>query len=215
MTYKADGPSLHQDSPQRAGVDGRRLRSARTRQLVIEAYLSLVRENPKIPTANQIAGRAGYSVRSVFERFADLHALRIAAIDHAFGQAVHETLATHPAGDRQTRLAIHVRRRAQVCEQWLPLWRALNANKGESKELEERIGLIRRMIVGWLGQVYSPELSSLSEESKARTVLAIEALIDFESWGRMREFHALSFEESCAVWGQAIDRLLPPTPPNS
>jgi len=215
MTIKAEGPSLYPDSPRRAGVDGRRLRSARTRQLVIEAYLALVRENPKVPTANHIAERAGCSVRSIFERFPDLHALRIAAIDHAFGAAVDETLATHPSGDRHTRLNIHVRRRAQVCEQWLPLWRALNANKGESKELQERIALIRRMIVGWLAQVYSPELSSLSDEARSRTVLAIEALIDFESWGRMREFHALSFEEACEVWVQGIDRLLPPTPPNS
>lgn len=206
---------MYPGSVRRAGIDGRRLRSARTRQLVIEAYLALVRENPKVPTANHIAERAGCSVRSIFERFPDLHALRIAAIDHAFGAAVDETLATHPSGDRRTRLNIHVRRRAQVCEQWLPLWRALNANKGESKELQERIALIRRTIVGWLAQVYSPELSSLSDESRSRTVLAIEALIDFESWGRMREFHALSFEEACAVWVQGIDRLLPPAPPNS
>jgi hypothetical protein len=28
----------------------------------------------------------------------------------------------------------------------------------------------------------------------------------------MREMFGLSFEESCAVWITAIDRLLPPTP---
>ena len=41
-------------------IDGRRLRSERTKQLIIEAFLSLLRDNPQMPTAVQIAERAGY-----------------------------------------------------------------------------------------------------------------------------------------------------------
>ena len=36
-------------------IDGRRQRSERTRQTIIEAYLALLRESPHIPTAAQIA----------------------------------------------------------------------------------------------------------------------------------------------------------------
>jgi hypothetical protein len=36
-------------------IDGRRLRSARTKQLIIEAYLTLLRESSQIPTAATIA----------------------------------------------------------------------------------------------------------------------------------------------------------------
>ncbi|MBL6614589.1 MAG: TetR/AcrR family transcriptional regulator, partial [Reyranella sp.] len=45
-----------------ARIDGRRLRSERTKQLIIEAYLALLRENPvaPMPTAARIAERAGY-----------------------------------------------------------------------------------------------------------------------------------------------------------
>jgi AcrR family transcriptional regulator len=93
----------------------------------MEAYLALLRENPNIPPAGQIAERAGCSVRSVFERFPDLLALRIAATDFAFGQASGQTWAIVTEGDRQTRLRNHVERRAQVCEQWLPLRRILDA----------------------------------------------------------------------------------------
>ena len=55
-------------------IDGRRLRSARTRQLIMEAYLALLNESPKLPmpTAVQIAERAGYSVRSIFAPTCDL-----------------------------------------------------------------------------------------------------------------------------------------------
>jgi hypothetical protein len=43
-------------------------------------------------------------------------------------------------------------------------------------------------------------------------MLALESLLDFESWARMRELYGLSFEQASGVWFKAIDRLLPPTP---
>lgn len=196
-------------------VDGRRLRSARTRQLIIEAYLALLRENPRIPTAASIAQRAGYSVRSVFERFPDLHALRVAATDEALLKVSTEVAAQPAVGGRQDRLRTHVETRGRVCEEWLPLWRALNANQGDSPDLKGRIRLIRERVIQRVEKMYAPELATLGEHERRQTVLAMEALIDFESWARMRELFGLSFEDACGVWNRALDRLLPPTPPVS
>jgi AcrR family transcriptional regulator len=95
MTERDMQPS--QVSRQARPLDGRRLRSARTRQLIIEAYLALLRENPRIPTAASIAQRAGCSVRSIFERFPDLHALRVAATDEALLKASTEVAANRPS----------------------------------------------------------------------------------------------------------------------
>jgi AcrR family transcriptional regulator len=198
--------------PKTTRIDGRRLRSARTKQLIIEAYLALLRESPQIPTAASIAERAGYSVRSVFERFPDLHALRVAATDYAFTQGTAQAVARDFSGDRQTRIRSHVQTRAWICEQWLPLWRALNANQGDSSELKTRIQLIRQAILKRIELMYQAELSTLEETDRRQTMIAIESLIDFESWARMRDFSGLSVEEACEVWVSAIDRLLPPTP---
>ena len=196
-------------------ADGRRLRSARTRQLIIEAYLALLREDSRIPTAASIARRAGYSVRSVFERFPDLHALRVAATDEALLKASAQVAAQPTTGSRNDRLKTHVEARGRVCEEWLPLWRALNANQGDSTELKARIRLIREMVIRRIEEMYAQELASLDQRERQQTVLAIEALIDFESWARMRELFGLSFEDACDVWRRAVDRLLPPTPPVS
>ena len=193
-------------------IDGRRQRSERTRQTIIEAYLALLRESPHIPTAAQIAERAGYSIRSIFERFPDLHALRVAATDYAFAMGNAQAAPRHVDGDRQTRLRSQVETRAHTCERWLPLWRALNANQGDSIELKTRLRLAREMIMQRLELMYQPELASLSEVDRRRTLIALESLIDFESWGRMRELYGLSFEQACALWIRVIDRLLPPTP---
>ncbi len=196
-------------------VDGRRLRSARTRQLIIEAYLALLRENPQIPTAASIAQRAGYSVRSIFERFPDLHALRVAATDEALLKASAEVAALPADGSRRDRVTTHVEARGRVCEKWLPLWRALNANQGDSADLKARIRLIREMVIRRIEEVYAPELATLGHCERRQTVLAIEALVDFESWARLRGLFGLSFDDACGVWKRAIDRLLPPTPPVS
>ena len=115
-------------------------------------------------------------------------------------------------GDRATRIRTQVETRAQTCEDWLPLWRALVLNQQVSEELRTRIRRVREAIMARILLMYRPELDSVSQVERRRTLIAIEALTDFESWARMREAAGLSVEEACTVWIRAIDRLLPPTP---
>src|ERR1043165_183403 len=110
------------DSPKPASIDGRRRRSERTRQSIIEAYLALLNESPRVPPSAQIAERAGYSVRSLFERFPDLLSLSLAAADFAFAQANAQAVIRNLHADRATRIRTQVETRAQTCEDWLPLW---------------------------------------------------------------------------------------------
>lgn len=193
-------------------IDGRRLRSERTRQVLIESYLELVRENLQVPTAAQIAQRAGCSVRSVFERFSDMLSLSLAAVDYAFARGMAQEVVRNLDADRQTRLQSQVETRAEICERWLPLWRALVRNRSESEHLAVRIERARNMIVDRLEMMYRPELSTVPERQRRQILIALETLTDFESWGRMRDHHGLSVEAARDVWINAIDRMLPPTP---
>ena len=193
-------------------LDGRRRRSERTRQVIMDSYIALLRESPEIPTASLIAQRAGLSTRSIFERFDDLQTLSLATVDYAFTLGEAEAVVHDVDGDRAARLRSHVQTRANTCERWLPLWRVVVANQGKLGELKDRIRFIRRAVVGRLELMYRPELSTLGDSERRDLLIALEALIDFESWGRMREGHGLSVEEASAVWGRMIDRMLPPTP---
>ena len=198
--------------PPSSSPDGRRLRSERTKQSIMEAYIELLRERPEIPTAAQIAARAGISTRSVFERFVDLQRLSLATVDHAFAMGEAQAVARNIDGDRQTRVRSHVETRAQTCEHWLPVWRVVIANLGRLDALRERVRFIRQVIVKRMELMYRPELEGLPAQERRDLLIALEALVDFESWGRMRESHGLSFDEACSVWMRMIDRLLPPTP---
>jgi hypothetical protein len=193
-------------------IDGRRLRSERTKQLIVEAYLLLLREGNRNPTAAQTAERAGYSVRSVFERFPDLHALRVMATDYSLSQAAALAPARHVDGDRATRIKSQVETRAGTCERGVLMWRMLLAFQQGSDELRQRVKIGRDRTIGRVEQMYAPELATLDEAKRKQILITIEALTDHESWARMRQYYDLSFEESCAVWMRAIDRLLPPTP---
>lgn len=55
--------------------DGRRLRSERSRQAIIKASIACVDEGVLVPTAQQIAERAGVGIRSFFRHFADMETL--------------------------------------------------------------------------------------------------------------------------------------------
>jgi AcrR family transcriptional regulator len=193
-------------------IDGRRLRSERTKQLIIEAFLSFLRENAAMPTAAQIAEKAGYSVRSIFERFPDLNALKLAATDYAAAQAAALAPARHVDADRATRLRSQVETRAGTCERGVVLWRVLLSSDDESGEIARRVAKSREMTIARLELMYRPELSTLPEAERRDLLIALETLTDQENWARMREMFELSFEEACAVWVTALDRLLPPTP---
>jgi AcrR family transcriptional regulator len=213
MTNGLDATSDKRSVRRSDRIDGRRLRSERTKQLIIEAYLALATENsPQVPTAAEIAHRAGYSVRSVFERFLDIHALQVAAVDYAMVQVAALAPARDANGDRPTRVRTHVETRGRSCERWLPLWRSLIANQGESEELKRRIVMARERVVERLEFMYALELSTLEARERRHLLIVLEALTDVESWARMRELFGLSFEEACETWVHAIDRLLPATP---
>lgn len=196
-------------------VDGRRLRSERTRQLIIEAYMALVRDGSQVPTAVQIAERAGYSVRSIFERFPDMHALRVAVTDYAIAEGRAQGALRDVDADRLTRIRSHVEQRGQGCERWLPLWRVLSTKNDESPELKKRMRMVRELVRMRLELMFQRELSSVVDPQRRHTVIALETLTDFENWGRMRELYGLDFEQAARVWVRAIDRLLPPTPADS
>lgn len=193
-------------------IDGRRLRSERTRQLIIEAYLALAQEmSPRVPTAAEIADKAGYSVRSVFERFPDILALQVAAVDYSLTQMSALAPPWGTDGDYNARIEAHVQMRGQTCETWLPLWRSLIVNQGDSPELKARVRLARDGVTARMELMFAPEFAMMPSGERRQILIVLEALTDVESWARMRELFGLTIDEACLVWTQTIKRLLPAT----
>ena len=148
----------------------------------------------------------------MFERFDDLQTLSIAAVDHAFAIGESQAVARNVDGQRHERIRSHVETRAETCERWVPLWRVAVANQERLDALKVRLRFVRQVVIRRIELMYAPELANMGEIDRRDLLIGIDAVIDFESWGRMREFHGLSFEEGVGLWIRTIDRLLPPTP---
>ena len=204
--------STIEDRPKVRRFDGRHLRSERTRQLMIEAYLQLVEEKGRIPTATEIAQRAGYSVRSIFERFPDLDALSLATADYAIAAGQAQAQAEDVEGDRATRIQSHVHTRAEACERWLPLWRILTspATQAQVAALAMRVQAVRQANIERIELMYRRELATLAPEARQRLLVVLATLTSFESWEQMRAAgFGLSVDDAESVWRSAIDRMLP------
>ena len=188
-------------------IDGRHLRSERTRLAIIEAYLELLRRKSVMPTAAQLADEAGCSVRSIFGRFSDLNALSLATADYAIAQGQAEAVARDFNGDRPTRIRSHVETRALACEKWLPLWRIITS-LDQDAEMRTRVVVVRLANIERMKLMYRLELASLREAARDQLLTALAVLISFESWDQMRHTFRLSTEAAQSVWRSAIDRML-------
>jgi AcrR family transcriptional regulator len=193
-------------------IDARTTRKDRSRQAILRAYIELVNETHRQPTALQIAERAGCSLRLIFQHFADLPSLTLAAAQIGYAQARARGDAAKLDGDRQTRIRTHMERRARNCEAWQPLWSIAIALKDQSAEFRHLAGLVRKATLDRLAAIYAPELASLSEVDRRRLLIALEAITDYQSWARLRDDHGLSVEQAVASWVAIVDRMLPPTP---
>ncbi len=191
--------------------DGRTARGERTKREIVEAYIALLREQRRIPTAAQIAERAGYSLRTMYLHFSDIGTLSIAACDYAIQQGLSVPVGDKPAADRLTRIRFQVEIRAQNCERWLPLWRMLLHYQDSVPELGRRVAIARQLVFERLHLMYRKELAALGDAERRAMLLALESLTDYESWGRMREQHGLTVDQACQAWITVIDRLLPQT----
>jgi hypothetical protein len=133
-------------------------------------------------------------------------------VDYSLAQLAALAPPRGANGDRRTRIESHVRTRGQTCERWLPLWRSLIVNQGDSPELKARIRVAREHATARMELMFAPELAMIAAGERRQILIALEALTDIESWARMREYFSQSIDEACLVWTQAIDRLLPAGP---
>lgn len=207
-SLKSSSPS--EDKP----IDGRRARSLRTRALIIDTYITLLRENQRIPTADGVAARAGLSQRGIFGHFPDLKSLGVAAFDHVVGHGLSTPVGDMAKCSRPERIAFQVEVRARNCETWLPMWRVVQRAFLSVPDIAQRIEAVRALTRTRIELMYETGLATLPPEQRMAVVAAIEALTDFETWGRLRGHYNLTVEAACAAWVEAIDRLLPQAPAN-
>lgn len=177
-----------------AAPDGRRLRSERSRQAIIDASVALTTEGILIPTAQQISERAGVGIRSFFRHFADMESL-FAAADEQSRETVE---ALFVGGDRSgtldERILHAVQRRSEGYENQKNAILSAAAQRWRMEVLRKNYARyqrgLRKDLESWL-----PELKSLPANQRE----SVDAVASAEMWLRLRDHQGLSKKVSIEV----------------
>jgi len=137
--------AVFQIPPRRGAVARTNARGEKSRLVIVDALLALVSEGDLRPTVPRVADRARLSLRSVFHHFSDVDALLGAALDRQ-----QERCAGLPRGvpleiALPARVERFVRQRARVCEEMMPVLRALLQHEPHSPKLAERLRALHRV----------------------------------------------------------------------
>ncbi len=184
-------------------IDGRRARSERSKQAIIEASLALMDEGRLIPTAQQIADKAGVAIRSFFRHFEDMETL-FATIDEQIRDAMEVLFFGGDGhGTLEERILQAVERYGVGYEKHRNLILSTSAQLWRSETLRSNYARyqrgLRKDLTTWL-----PELKRLSGPEQE----AVCAIASFEMWHRLRYHQGLSQEKTIGVLAGLLQSLL-------
>ena len=183
--------------------DGRRQRSERSQTAIIEAALALMNEGALVPTAQQIADRAGVGIRSFFRHFADMDSLFLAADEMLISSYEALFEVDNRAGTLSERVARAVDLYGNAFDQLRPIILCTQAQLWRSPKLRENYAWhqkrLRRELELWL-----PEVVALPADRRE----ALHAVASFDMWHRLREHQGLSPKASSDIVTSLVNDLI-------
>jgi AcrR family transcriptional regulator len=190
-------------------TDGRNLRRDRNRDAVVTALLGLYREGNLGPNADEIAERAGISVRSLFRYFDDVDTLVRAAIarqqEHLAPLYALDASVDRPLAERVDRF---VAGRVRLLEGMGEVGRVARALAARQPLILAELARIRGALRRQLTDLFAAELDQLPPAERATTAAAADVVASWESFDLMRNDQGLSRDDAAAAMGAALRRLL-------
>ncbi len=183
--------------------DGRRQRSERSQTAIIEAALSLMDEGTLVPTAQQIADRAGVGIRSFFRHFADMDSLFLAADDMLLSSYEALFEVDDRAGALASRVARAVDLYGNAFDKLRPIILCTQAQLWRSPKLRENYAWHQKRLRKEL-ELWLPEVSAMPKDLRE----ALHAVASFDMWHRLREHQGLSPKASTDIISSLVMDLI-------
>ena len=184
-------------------LDGRRRRGQDNRARIVAAMMEIIHGGQVAPSAEQVAARADVGLRTVFRHFQDMDSL-YREIGAVIGRRVRAILQAPLSAEAwPDRLLETVARRAQAFETIAPFKRAADVFRHRSKYLgSDYAGLVVE-----LRKVLVQELPPQILRDKDR-VEALDLMLSFEAWSRLRREQELSAKRAQEVLEAAVRQLI-------
>ncbi len=190
-----------------AATDGRVARGERTRAAIVAAFLDLLSNGSPSPTARDIAARAGVSVRSIFQHFDDLEALR-ADVVRLQAERIRPMIDDlDDSGPLDRRIAALVAQRRRLYEHIAPLRRSVSGVE-RSGAVQAGIDEMHWRLRRQLSAQFAEELTAMPRARSTGVLAAADALTSFEAWDQLRSIQRLTPDGSARALRVALARLL-------
>lgn len=184
-------------------TDGRRRRGQDNRARIVTAMLEIIRTGDMSPSAEQVAARADVGLRTVFRHFKDMDSL-YSEMSQVIEEQLRAVVKTpFRSTDWKDRVLELVDRRAYGFERIAPFKHASEAYRHRSRFLDADSG----RLVKALRKILDRELPA-AVAADTLTVEALDLLLSFEAWSRLRREQGRSVEEAIAILRAAVGRLL-------
>jgi len=191
-----------------ARIDGRLLRSARTRTAVVDALLDLLNEGELQPTTARIAARAGVSLRVVFHHFNNLEAL-YSEVALRQGERIRPLAQNiSPELPLLERIDLLTAQRSRIYEAISPVRRAGLLMEPFHPSLGRELAAVRNEMRERAASIFAPELNRLADADRPETVAALHAIGSWSAWEQMRRHQGLSEAEARAAMARGFRALL-------
>lgn len=190
-------------------VDGRRVRSERSRLAIARALLDLVRETRQMPTMDAVADRANVSRRSVFRHFSDTNELIVAAThmqrDEVFARFHSRDISLLPESERVTAVAQRLGR----------LWEYVTPARAVAGSMRAENSVIDRMLREddvthslYLSTVFSASLHPLEEADQSLFLQSMVSASSWPTWIGLRRDQHLTVVQARRVMEHMLRSLL-------
>ena len=190
-TAPEDRKAPEADNRPDEAVDGRRARSERSRQKIIEALFKLVRSGELGPNAARVAETANVSLRTVFRHFEDMDSLYREMSSACEDQFLPTFMRPYTSPHWKGRLVEHCERRLNVFEEVMYLRICTEARRHQSDMLMEDYKRLFRLERSGLEALLPDTLNSGTE-----LFAALDVALCFETYRRLRQENGLSPQQT-------------------
>lgn len=188
---------------ERPKLDGRLNRSVVTRNKIVETLTTLILEGQISPTAEQVALRANVGLRTVFRHFDNMDALyREISID--VDAQIKPLLQARLDGQTwQERVVQSIAVRSEIYDRTAAMHVAAQVHRHESVYLTQNLMESASLQRDLLQRLLPPDVAQ-----NTPFLDALDLVLSFESWIRLRREQSLSATQATAVMELTVKALL-------
>ncbi len=189
------------------------MRRRRSHQRAVEAILDLIEEGYAPPTAQQIAERAGISIRTVFRLTEDVDSLHAAAVARQSARVAPLYVRLPTQGPLAERLSALVRNRVTIFETISPVRRVAERLALTSEVIAAELARNQQLLRSQVESVLGRELALASRGVREELLDCADLAVSWQTWDQLRRVRGLSRSAAERVVRRLLEAVFAETPP--